>query len=299
MSESNVKNGNDISLKMTDPKDFLAKYKENELRNSAQTVGMTELNSRISPRLHSPNSSEGSLGRTVTSPYSSLLEGARVPTFNPYLPNSNLVPNDFQNEINNLANRFTPNVLNPLTPISPLLSLNSVSRFFLSNNGLFSRGICNMPNLPNDTFLHQASRALPHQTTSFNKVLKPVSQDSIPSLEDATNGIVYADLPEQEKPIDLSSKRKCTLNESYSLNYTRVEDQDSDFSPSSNEENRSTPLDLTAKRRRFARFNSKSLSIVQQKQVKSNNNNNTESQTEDDDDSSEGQRLGVSDDSSS
>src|SRR5699024_11048071 len=46
--------------KIADTKDFIAKYKENEMRNSAQ-ANLAELNSRISPRLNSPNSSDGSL----------------------------------------------------------------------------------------------------------------------------------------------------------------------------------------------------------------------------------------------
>lgn len=246
---TNNKN-DDLASKLNDSKDFIMKFKENELKNSGNS-GNSELNSRISPRLTSPNSSEGSIGRSVSSPYSALFEGAKVPNFaNPYLPASNFSPADLQKEFNNLASRFNPAAALPLAPITPLSPLNAaVSRLFLQNTILGKR-FNDFQKMQNEQLL-SASRFLPFP--NLNTVLKPSNKDVV---DEMSNGMsdYYADVPEQEGPIDLSVKRMSDFRELSIASVTNCPkqvpgDQDSGFSPSSNEDNHHTsPLDLTSKR---------------------------------------------------
>ena len=244
----------DIASKLNDSKDFLSKYKDNELKSIGPGGGansMSELNSRISPRLTSPNSSEGSIGRSMSSPYSALFDGTKGTNFaSPYMPANNFNANDLQKEFTNLASRFNPAATLPLTPISPLSPLNAaVSRLFLQNTILGKR-FNELQKMQNEQLL-SASRFLPFP--SLNNVLKPSSKDVV---DEMTNGMrdFYADVPEQEGPIDLSVKRISDFKELTiaSVNNCPKQvpgDHDSGFSPSSNEDNHNTsPLDLTSKR---------------------------------------------------
>lgn len=252
---------NDDGKSLAETKDFIAKYKENEMRNNAQ-ASLADLNSRISPRLNSPNSSEGSLGRSVSSPYSSLFEAAKVPAFpSPYLSASaSLGPamgTDFQKEFSNLATRFNPAAM-PMTPISPLSPLNAaVSRLLMQNtSAILGKRFNELQKqaLANEQLL-QASRFLPLQAT-LNSVLKPTSKDLVEEMSGnagvAVPQVFYGDLPEQERPIDLSVKRipdfsELTLTAESKCLKPVPGDHDSGFSPSSNEDNHNTsPLDLTA-----------------------------------------------------
>ncbi|KAH9400394.1 hypothetical protein TYRP_001959 [Tyrophagus putrescentiae] len=338
-----------------DTKDFMAKYKENEMRNSNSVSGVSitssdhPLNnsnssnnnnnlgshhnhhhhhplSSGSPRLNSPNSSsEGgsSMGRvSVSSPYSSLFEAAKVPAFpSPYLSASaSLGPSmaaaaavaanhhqqklsqDFQKEFNNLASRFNPaaaaaaaaaaaGLTSLSTPtISPLSPLNAaVSRLFLQNSNVNSLLGKRFSDLQSAEQLLQASRFLPLQAAALNSVLKHQQQQQQQQHRAAVPAAVVdlspkrwkwrwplrqrrllllrlppefygSEVPEQERPIDLSVKRldeyKLELqllaeSGSKCLGKAVPGDHDSGFSPSSNEDTHNTsPLDLTAPAKR-------------------------------------------------
>lgn len=285
LGSNSSKNGSiNEELKIADPKEFLAKYKENELRNNSVVNNLNELTAataavnhshphRISPRLaQSPSAnSDGSLGRSVSSPFHpSLFDSAKMShSFtNAYLPAAAAAAavavnqqaaaaaafnsNEFQKEFNNLANRFNSASI-PLAPISPLSPLNAaVNRLFLQNT-MFNKRLSEIQKLQSEQLLlNHASRLLSPALNS-NVFRQPSSKDLI---ENMTNGIkeFYGDTPEQERPIDLSVKR---LTEFKELTLAAVElakcsknvpgDRDSGFSPSSNEDNHNTsPLDLTS-----------------------------------------------------
>ncbi|KAH9407807.1 hypothetical protein TYRP_023762, partial [Tyrophagus putrescentiae] len=172
-----------------DTKDFMAKYKENEMRNSNSVSGVSitssdhPLNnsnssnnnnnlgshhnhhhhhplSSGSPRLNSPNSSsEGgsSMGRvSVSSPYSSLFEAAKVPAFpSPYLSASASLGPSMAGSCSTAAAAAAAaaaGLTSLSTPtISPLSPLNAaVSRLFLQNSNVNSllgsvSPICSLP----------------------------------------------------------------------------------------------------------------------------------------------------------
>lgn len=281
-------NSSSDDLKITDPKEFLAKYKENELRQSSMVNNFNELtvaaaaaaaavnnninnnnnnnSHRISPRLSaSPSAnSEGSFGRSVSSPF--LFDSAKItnPFTNPYLPAAAAAvaaanhhganafnANDFQKEFNNLANRFNPTL--PLAPISPLSPFNAVSRLLFQNtSAIFGKRLNELQKLQNEQLLNQASKLL-NPTIQQAALKQPTSKDLV---EEMTNGMreFYGDIPEQDGPIDLSVKRITDFKE---LSLAASElikcskqipgDHDSGFSPSSNEDNQnSSPLDLTS-----------------------------------------------------
>lgn len=341
LGDDHQKNSSGI-LSSPDTKDFIAKYKENEMRNSNSASGISmssgdhPMNSSnhhnhghhpmsSSPRLNSPNSSsEGgsSMGRvSVSSPYSSLFEAAKVPAFpSPFLSASaslgpsmaaaaaaaaaanqqhqqNQMNHDFQKEFNNLASRFNPAAaaaaaaaaagLTPLSTsnISPLSPLNAaVSRLFLQNtSALLEKRFSDLQKLQSAEQLFQASRFLPLQAAALSSVLKQqqsspaksgrgsLSEDMELEMAAAAGGEALAsmlqlqpqfygaEVPEQDRPIDLSVKRLDEYKElrllaesgsSKCSGKTVPGDHDSGFSPSSNEDTHTSPLDLTAPAKR-------------------------------------------------
>ncbi|KAI1291776.1 Protein embryonic gonad [Halotydeus destructor] len=160
----------------------------------------------------------------------------------------------------------------PLSPVSPLSPLTAASRFFFhhpSSASLF-KGLQNFPKLyPNaqDIVANYAaayqSRFMPLHALSPVNMAKQNATSAVKTETVATvspNSELLADLPEQERPIDLSVKPASesgaspppiTGGRSHSKHPSAHGggDGDSGFSPSSNEENNFiSPLDLTSKR---------------------------------------------------
>lgn len=180
-------------------------------------------------------------------------------------------------DLNDLANHFNPAVAAaaglPMGPMSPLNA--AMSRLFLQNTiPLLGKHLTELQSEQQHLqFLANASQFLPLHT--LNSVLNPVvgatSLESSPAVVSnvtqvkqpqpdlAEGNAELAGLPEQDGPIDLSRKSLSELKELTlqtiakwgSGKHSIPGDQDSGFSPSSNEDNQhlhTSPLDLTAKR---------------------------------------------------
>lgn len=150
----------------------------------------------------------------------------------------------------------------PLSPVSPLSPLNPASRFFYHPSASLFRGLQSLPKMySTDLVTNYAayqSRFMPAALHALNPVLKAASQIKSESIASTAspNSELLAALPEQDIPIDLSVKSSSSdglglspLPAGLELSKHAATDGDSGFSPSSNEENNnSSPLDLTSKR---------------------------------------------------
>jgi hypothetical protein len=242
-------------------KDLLSQYKSDAFRETSSASSAH----RVSPRATaSPGSSDGSVGGALSSPYPSLFDptpkgngfAARYGSTSPsYI--------DSRKEVSNHL-RFHASGL-PLSPVSPLspLSAATAARFLFHNsnagalfgkavNGLHAiHGMSKLYGNGDLNFAAYQSSLLPIH--ALQPVLKASGKE--PDINQNI-GECYADVPEQDRPIDLSVKGGPALSEhslkalSKSSKHS-VGDHDSGFSPSSNEDNthvNTSPLDLTSKR---------------------------------------------------
>jgi len=267
-------------------KDLVSQYKQDSFRDTTSTSTTSSQHNNhhnhnhVSSNGASPSgSSEGSGGRAaVSSPYSALFETAKAngfasryatssPPFHESLHHHHHRSSKEPNNNHHHPFAFHPAAL-PLSPVSPLspLSVNAASRFFFhpvaAAGQLFGKGLNGVvPKLYNgdlNAYAAYQSRFLP--IPAINPVIKSSTNskhnddDHHPSSQQSPMGEVYADVPEQERPIDLSLKRglgddASSGRHSKSPKHLKS-DHDSGFSPSSNEElnNNASPLDLTSKR---------------------------------------------------
>lgn len=244
--QSGLTTNGQLSHAFSENKDLVSQYKQDAFRESNSASSAHHVSSNGA----SPSSSEGSAGGAIPSPYSSLFETAKAANgFQARYDVTSPSYHEGRKEANNNHFAFHPSTL-PLSPVSPLSPLNAASRFFFhpaAANSLFSKGLSGIPKLYNGDLTYAAyqSRFLP--VHAINPVLKTTVKEG----EQHTNLECYADVPEQEKPIDLSVKSTGTksLSPQHSKLKSAGTDHDSGFSPSSNEENNNTsPLDLTSKR---------------------------------------------------
>jgi nuclear receptor subfamily 0 group A len=245
-------NNGQLGHAFNENKDLLSQYKQSESFRETSSASSTH---RVSPRGTSPNSSDGSVGGTLSSPYSSLFDTTKGNGFTTHYGSTSPSYTDSRKEVNHHFG-FHPSGL-PLSPVSPLSPLNAAaSRFFFHNSSassLFGKGVNGMhamQKLYNGDLNYAAyqSRFLPIH--ALNPVLKSTNKET----DINQNSGECADVPEQDRPIDLSLKRANALSVATLSTHSKsskhsLGDHDSGFSPSSNEENNNTsPLDLTSKR---------------------------------------------------
>lgn len=158
---------------------------------------------------------------------------------------------------------FHPGI--PMSPVSPLSPLNPASRFLFhhpSSASLF-KGLHNLPKLYSSDLVANYAAAYQSRFMPLH-ALNPVLKASIVKSETGAlgatgspaNSELMAELPEQEGPIDLSVKPGTELSLCVSppppghkkMKRSTGGDGDSGFSPSSEENNNASPLDLTSKR---------------------------------------------------
>lgn len=244
-----IANNGQLTHAFNENKDLVSQYKQEQFRETNSVSSAHH----ISPNGASPSSSVGSAGGTMSSPYSSLNETGKSNGFQSRYGATSPSFLDTRKEGNNQFG-FPSSGL-PLSPVSPLSPLNAASRFFFhasAASALFGKGLNGMPKLYNGDLQNYAayqSRILPIHV--FNPMLKSTKDTELNhnSVE------FYADLPEQDTPIDLSLKGNNTLSHSKMKTISKSSkhfngDHDSGFSPSSNEENNNnntSPLDLTSK----------------------------------------------------
>ncbi|RWS30935.1 nuclear receptor ROR-beta-like protein [Leptotrombidium deliense] len=219
-----------FSQAFNENKDLVSQYKSETIKdtNSSSSVQNASSNGE------SPNSNE-SCNRALPSPYSSLFEAAKANGFTPrYDPSS---PRADRKEC------FAfPNSSLPLSPVSPLSPLNPATRFFFqSAASLFGKGMNGVHKLCNGevSYAPYQPRYLPLQP--LHPVLKTSNREG-PLVE-----LVYADVAEQEKPIDLTVKKECeSANKLFTPNLTHTKYENGDSGNEVN--NNAAPLDLTSKR---------------------------------------------------
>ncbi|RWS16467.1 nuclear receptor ROR-beta-like protein [Dinothrombium tinctorium] len=228
-----------LTQAFSENKDLVSQYKTTDAlkdNNSSSSAHHASSNGA------SPNSSEGS-NRALPSPYSSLFEAAKAngftPRYDPSSPHADKKDPGFA---------FHSSAL-PLSPVSPLSPLNPATRFFFqSAASLLGKNFNGVHKLYNGEMSYASAyqpRYLPLRP--LNPVLKTSSKE-------ATCIDLYGDVPEQEKPIDLTVKKSADsgdnlLNQNSKCSKHENGDQESDYSPNSSEVNNNTsPLDLTAKR---------------------------------------------------
>ena len=235
-------------------KDLLSQYKTTDSFRETNSASSAH---HVSPRAASPNSSEGSVG-ALSSPFASLFDSTKGNGFTPRFDTKSPSYADTRKEVSHHFG-FHPSGL-PLSPVSPLSPLNpmttATARFLFHNQMAKMNGLHAFPGMPKLYNPDLNLAAYPSRLLSLhalNPVLKQSSKD--PDINQNI-GEEFADVPEQERPIDLSVKRANALSEAAlralakSLK-TCAGDRDSGFSPSSNEENNNintSPLDLTSKR---------------------------------------------------
>ena len=240
-----------IQRAFNENKDLLSQYKTSDFRetNSASSAH------HVSPRAASPNSSDGSVG-ALSSPFSSLFDPTKGNGFSTRFDTNSPSYAETRKELNHHFGIHTSGL--PLSPVSPLSPINPVTTArFLFHNSMV-KGVNGLHAFPGMSKLYNADlgfAAYPSRLLSLHS-LNPVLKQTIKDPDINQNiGECFADVPEQERPIDLSVKNTNALSEatlralSKTLK-TCTGDRDSGFSPSSNEENNNntSPLDLTAKR---------------------------------------------------
>ncbi|XP_054156095.1 uncharacterized protein LOC128954533 [Oppia nitens] len=265
-----------IAHAFAENKDLLSQYKSSD--SFRETSSASSVHHGVSPRAASPNSSDGSVGGHLSSPYPTIFDtkpnGYSSSRFGTTSPSSYL---DARKEVNNNFRLHGSHGL-PLSPVSPLspLSAAATARFLFHNShaaaagALFGKGMNglhafhDMSKLYNGNHLNFAayqSMGLPIHA------MQPVlSKANIKEQTDINQNIgggecYGGDVPEQERPIDLSVKTNTNIGNLLSetallKNLSKsskqsLGDHDSGFSPSSNEDNHrvnTSPLDLTAKR---------------------------------------------------
>lgn len=232
-------------------KDLLSQYKTSE--TFRETNSVPSGHHRGSPRAASPNSSEGSVG-ALSSPFSSMFDSTKTNGFSTrFDANSPSIVESRKEASHHFG--FHPTGL-PLSPVSPLSPLNAAAtaRFLFHNSVAKS-----LHAFPGMSKLYNADLSFAAYPSRFLPIhaLNPVLKHSNKETDINQNiGECYADVPEQERPIDLSVKRANALSGAALKALAKsskscVGDHDSGFSPSSNEENNNvntSPLDLTAKR---------------------------------------------------
>ena len=231
-------------------KDLLSQYKTTDSFRETNSASSAH---HVSPRAASPNSSEGSVG-ALSSPFSSMFDSTKTNGFSTRFDANSPSIAESRKEVNHHFG-FHPSGL-PLSPVSPLSPLNAAAtaRFLFHNSMAKS-----LHAFPGMSKLYNADLSFAAYPSRFLPIhaLNPVLKNNNKETDINQNiGECIADVPEQERPIDLSVKRANALSNAAlkalcKTSKACVGDHDSGFSPSSNEENNnvnSSPLDLTAKR---------------------------------------------------